>query len=106
MEIRRQDTKIRGLIGLGRNKKMYGKAILKDSFPMSLENLAKYQDKHLVSKNWLVKYAKGKNFLFVWELENVERITPISIPRSYGNWVKIPQRKCRDKRHTMNYIVL
>lgn len=60
-EIRRQDTKIRGLIGLGRNKKMYGKAILKDSFPMSLENLAKYQHKHLVSPQWLSKYAKGRN---------------------------------------------
>ena len=89
-EIRRQNTKIRGVIGLGRNRKMYGKAILKDSFTMSLENLAKNQDKHLVSLQWLRDYAKGKNVLYVWVLENVERITPISIPRSYGKWVTIP----------------
>jgi hypothetical protein len=30
-EIRRQNTNIRGLIGLGRNKKMYGKAVLKEA---------------------------------------------------------------------------
>ena len=48
-EIRRQNTNIRGLIRLGRNKKMYGKAVLKDCFPMSLQNLAKHEHKHHVS---------------------------------------------------------
>jgi hypothetical protein len=87
-EIRRQNTNIRGLIGLGRNEEMYGKAVLKDSFLMSVQDLMKHQDKHLVSPQWLKKYAKGKNNLFVWLLEKAERLEkPIKIPRSYGNWV-------------------
>jgi len=88
-EIRRQDTRIRGPIGLGRNGEMYGKAILKDSFPMPVQDLVKHQDKHQVSPQWLEDYAKEKNILFVWLLEKAERLeTPIKIPRSYGNWVR------------------
>jgi len=87
-EIRRQNTKVRGLIGLGRNGEMYGKALLKDSFSRSIEDLTKHQDKHLVSPQWLKDYAKEKNSLFVWVLEEVKRLEkPIKIPRSYGNWV-------------------
>ena len=64
-EIRSQDTKFRGEIGLGYRGHRYGTSLLVDVKRMSLEELEQYFDKYKVPLQDLKKYLHGKNFGYI-----------------------------------------
>lgn len=90
LEIRRKNTNIRERIALGNTKtKNYeGYATITDSIKMTVQELRNYNDKHQAN-DFIAKYAKGRNTLFAWVLEDIE-IEPKPKPYSFstGSWCK------------------
>jgi hypothetical protein len=87
-EIRRRNTRIRERIALGNTKikRCVGCARIVDSVEMTVEELKKHKDKHQAN-DFLDKYAKGRETLFAWVLEDVEvEPKPKPYPYSTGSW--------------------
>ncbi len=93
-EIRRTPTKKKGLIALGAKGtfKAKGTAILTDCFPMSVEALCEYQNKHCVTPDFIRDYARGKrkqkslSSLWVYVLKDARAIEPTEYTDTCGSW--------------------
>ena len=87
-EIRRQNTSVRGEIGLALNRYRYGTALLIEVRKMAIKELKENFDKHKVSPEELEKYLKGKSYGYAYVLADIKKYKiPIEIPRSYGVWI-------------------
>jgi len=72
-EIRKSRTKVRGEILIITNGRAIGKVELVDVLgPFTPEELAKHEDKHRASLEFLREYSNGKP-LYAWVLMNAER---------------------------------
>ena len=94
-EIRKRNTKIRGVIGLVCKGTLRGFVELVDSIPMAVSELKDFQQYHLVKYEDLEKYAENRRVLYVWVLENPIKLNKpieISLPRGAQLWVRIPKR--------------
>ena len=90
-EIRKTKTKIRGKIYIISNGYIIGTVKLIDVLgPFSVEELAKYYEKHRVDKRFLKEYSKNKK-LYAWvlsEAKELKRKIKVSIPRGAQIWVR------------------
>ncbi len=94
-EIRKRKTNIRGEIFIVSNGRILGKVRLVDVLgPFTAEELAKHEDKHRVSYEFLKEYSKG-NSLFAWVFEDAEMFEEpieVEVPKGAQVWVRIRQK--------------
>ena len=89
-EIRRRKTRIRERIALGntKTKHVVGYATIVDSVEMTVEEMKKHHNKHQAN-DFLDKYARGRETLFAWVLDDVQfKAKPKPYSYSTGSWCK------------------
>ncbi len=87
-ELRRRNTNIREKIAIGTKGKVIGYAYLADCWQIPIETLRRYNHLHYAN-DFLDSYAKGKSFLYAWELHSATK-EPSPYPYSFstGSWCK------------------
>ncbi len=93
-EIRRRKTNVRGRILIISNGFAIGSAELVDVIgPMSVEELAEFQEYHRVDRKLLEEYASGGK-LYAWVFENpveFEERRRIRVPKGAQVWVRVKE---------------
>ncbi|HIP25738.1 MAG TPA: ASCH domain-containing protein [Archaeoglobus profundus] len=95
-EVRKRRTNVRGEIFIISNGKILGKVKLIDVLgPFTVDELAKYFDKHRVSYEKLKEYSRGSK-LYAWvlvEAKKFDKPIKVKIPRGAQVWVKLMEVK-------------
>jgi len=94
-ELRKSNTKIRGVIALISKGKLYGFVKLVNTFKAKVGELENYEEMHRAS-NILKEYAGNRDELYVWVLSSPLRLPKpikISYPKGVRMWTKLKVRK-------------
>lgn len=91
-EIRRTNTRVRGLVALVSRGMLYGFVEIVDSFPVDVEELKERADMHGVEPGFVERYAAGRRRLYVWVVERPLRLprpVPVRYARGAQVWAQI-----------------
>ena len=94
-ELRKSNTKIRGLIALISKGKLYGFVNLTNTFRIKVSELKAFEHMHRAGRI-LKRYAGGREELYVWVLSSPLRLPkPIKVtyPRGVRMWTKLKVKK-------------